>query len=330
MSDEVGPGPIAGRPVWKRRRSAPERVGGGRRLDKLGAMRAFVEIVDRGSLTAAGKALDKSLPTMVRVLATLEDELGVRLLRRTTRRLALTDEGRGYVERCRRIFADIDEAERAAGSGHVEPRGEIRVTAPVAFGHWYVAPLMTRFAARFEAVRVELLLLDRVVNLLEEGIDLAVRIGTLPDSTLFATTVGQMRHVVVASPALLERVGVPEHPDDLASRPCVRFRGLTIGTTWRFIESGRERRVTVGGPFACNHAPAAVEACAAGLGFGSFLAYQAEPWVRDGRLCVVLEEFEPTPLPVNLVYADAQLMSARLRALVDWMKDGLRGRPELA
>lgn len=298
-------------------------------MDKLAAMRAFVEIVERGSLTAAGARLDKSLPTMVRNLASLEAALGVRLLQRTTRRMSLTEEGRAYLERCRRILSDIDEAERALASAGEEPRGEVRVTAPVLFGQWHVAPAVNGFLERYPRVSVELLLLDRVVNLLEEDIDLAVRIGPLADSSMIAVPVGQVRRVVCASPRLLERLGTPERPEDLGERPCVGFRGLAAGATWRFQEGGRELPVRVRGPLACNQAIVAADACAQGLGFGLFLSYQVVDRVRDGSLRLVLEGFEPPPLPVHLVYPTARLLSTRVRSLVDWMKQSLRPRVDL-
>jgi DNA-binding transcriptional LysR family regulator len=267
-------------------------------MDQFVAMRAFVEIVDRGSLTAAADALDRSLPTMVRTLALLEAHLGARLLRRTTRRMSLTDEGRDYLERCRRILADVEDAERAVGRGQGEPEGALRVSAPVLFGQMHVAPAVTGFLRRYPKVRVELLLFDRLVDLVDEGIDLAVRIGHLADSTLVAVPVGRMRRVVCASPEVLRSGGV----------------------TWQFNEAGRELAVRIGGSFSCNQASAAASACAEGLGFGLFLAYQVKPMVRSGQLQIVLEAFEPPPLPVNLVYPGARIMSSRLRALLDWLK----------
>lgn len=299
-------------------------------MDKLSAMRAFVEIVEHGSLTAAASALDRSLPTLVRTLAALEEELGVRLLRRTTRRMSLTEEGRAYLDRCRRILADVEEAEQALVSDRAEPRGTIRATAPVLFGQLHVAPAAGEFLRRHPRVEVELLLLDRVVNLIEEGIDVAVRIGPLADSSMIAVPVGHVRRVVCASTALLDRVGIPETPADLAERPCVRFRGLTSTSSWRFREGRRDVSVRVQGPFTCNQAGASVEACAAGLGFGLFLSYQVADRVDRGELRLVLREFEPEPLPVSVVYPDARLMSTRLRAFVDWMKSRLRERPEIA
>ena len=295
----------------------------------LAAMRAFVEIVDRGSLTAAARSMDRSLPTVVRTLASLERFLGTVLLRRTTRRMSLTEEGRIYLERCRRILADVEEAGELVGSRRGQPRGPLRVTAPVLFGQMHVAPSVVEFLRRYPSVQVDLLLLDRVVDLVDEGIDAAVRIARLADSSLIAIPVGQVRRVVCASPALLRAVGEPVRPVDLADRPCVRFRGLAPANAWHFQDAGRELSVPVGSGFTTNQATAAIEACTAGLGFGLFLSYQVEPLVRAKRLRLVLREFEPAPIPVSLVYADARLLSPRLRAFLDWMKQSLRTRPEI-
>jgi DNA-binding transcriptional LysR family regulator len=296
-------------------------------MDKLMAMRSFVAIVDHGSLTAAAAALDRSLPAMVRTLAALEASLGTRLLRRTTRRMSLTAEGQGYLERCRRILGDIEEAEASLMRAQVEPRGQVRMTAPVLFGQMHVAPAVSEFLRSFNGVQVELLLLDRVVNLVEEGIDLAIRIAHLTDSTMVAVPVGRVRRVVCASPALLRVEGMPEHPRELSERPCVRFRGISPGDSWTFQDRDREFSVRTRGNFACNQAAAAAQACAEGLGFGMFLSYQVEPLVRAKRLEVVLVDFEPAPLPVSLVYAEARLVSTRLRALLDWLKQALGARP---
>jgi len=291
-------------------------------------MRAFVEIVDQGSLTAAGTAHGRSLPTMVRILAALEAELGATLLKRTTRRMSLTEEGRVYLERCRRILADVAEAEALVGEGEEagDLRGPLRVTSPVVFGQMHVAPLLIEFSKEHPLVRVELVLLDRIVDLIEEGLDVAVRIALLPDSSLIATTVGRVRRVIVASPELLGRLGVPESPTQLKALPCIEFEGLGPGRTWRFRSGTREIAVPVSGSFVTNQVVAALAACEAGLGFGAFLSYQVEPALRAGRLKEVLSAFEPRALPVSLVHPEARLMTSRLRRLLDWMKPRLRER----
>ena len=292
-------------------------------MDKLSAMRTFVTIVDQGSLTAAAERLDRSLPTMVRVLAALEEDLGVRLLRRSTRRMSLTPEGRGYLARCRQILADVEDADQSVARGQTVPRGKIRMTAPVLFGQRHVAPGLIDFAHRFDEVEVELLLLDRVINLIEEGIDVAVRIAHLADSSMIAVPVGHMRRVVCASPALLARQGTPAHPHELANFECVHFSGINPGESWNFLENGVGFSVRIQKNFTCNQAVAAAEACAKELGFGNFLFYQVEPLIHAGRLQVVFEKFELPAIPINLVYPEARLMTARLRILLDWLKQSL-------
>jgi len=298
-------------------------------MDKLEAMRTYVAIVDHGSLTAAAEALGRSLPTVVRVLAVLEESLGTRLLRRTTRRMSLTPEGQTYLERCRHILTEVEDAELSVTRDQREPRGIVRMTAPVLFGQMHVAPAVSDFLRRYREVRVELLLLDRVVNIVEEGVDIAVRIANLADSTMIAVPVGHVRRVVCASPGLLGAVGTPTDPHDLAARQCVQFSGTAEGGVWTFSNRGRDLPVKISGSFTCNQATAAIQACADGLGFGCFLSYQIEPLVQAGQLRIVLKEFEPPAIPVSLVYPEVRLISTRLRVLIDWLRASLGNRPEI-
>jgi len=293
-------------------------------MDKLLAMTTFVRIVDKGSLTAAAEALDKSLSSVVRTLAALEKTLDVQLLNRTTRRIALTDEGRQYLNRCRQILADVEDAEQALSAQRREPSGHINVTAPVMLGKMHIAPAITSFLQRYDRVSVDLLLLDRVVNLLEEGIDVAFRIGHLGDSSLVAKSVGQIRRVVCASPEYLKKTGQIKRPEEISNRDCVRFTGLTQGLTWQFFENGKPLSVQIKGAFGCNQAPAAIDACVAGLGIGMFLSYQIEPLVKKGKLKILLSDFEEPPMPVSLVFSHTKLMSTRVRVFVDWMSETLR------
>lgn len=288
-------------------------------MDKLQAMAVFVQIAERGSLTAAAEVLDKSLPSVVRILASLEENLQTRLFNRTTRRIALTEEGRIYLESCRRLLADIDDAESALGQDETEPRGMITVTAPVRFGEMHVAPAVTRFLQHYTQVQVRLLLLDRVIDMLEEGVDVAVRIAPLTDSSLVAKPVGRIRQVVCASPKLIQEVGKPGRPKELAELPCIRFTGISSGSVWHFFRDGKPVPVTVNGSLSCNQVNPAVNACIAGLGFGMFLCYQVMPAVRRGELELVLTDFEPDPLPLSLVFPHRRLSSTRLRIFVDWM-----------
>ena len=290
-------------------------------LDKLKALQTFVAIVDRGSMTAAARSLDSSLPAVVRLLAALERQLGSRLLNRTTRRQSLTEDGRLYLERARRLLADLDEADRLIAVKHAEPTGTLSITAPVLFGHMHVAPAVARFLQRYPRTQVRLTLIDRVVDLIQEGHDLAVRIAHLPDSTLVAQPVGWVRSVVVASPAWLRKHGTPRQPGDLTRVNCV-----TGGETgqWSFVEDGRTVAVPVRGNFECNLAAPRLEACARGLGVGRFLSYQAAPYVRDRRLRIVLAQFEEPPRSVSLVYPTARLLPLRTRVFIEFMKQELK------
>lgn len=292
-------------------------------MDKLKAMQTFVQIADLGSLTAAARAAETSLPTVVRTLAALEAELQVRLFTRTTRRIALTDEGRRYLEACRRVLADIAEAEHEAGAGAKDPYGRLCVTAPVLFGQLHVAPAITRFVQRHPGVKVDVRLHDAVLDLLEQGIDVGVRIGALADSSLIARRVGQVRRVVVASTAFLRRHGVPAHPRELQAAPCVRYDGAV--TSWTFYDAGKALAVPVSGSLTFNHVAPAVDACVAGAGFGIFMSYQVARAVEQRQLVRVLEAFQPPPRPIHVVYPQARLLPARSRVFIDWMVRELKG-----
>jgi DNA-binding transcriptional LysR family regulator len=299
-------------------------------MDKLRAMATFVRIVESGSLTAAADALDVSGPSVVRLLAALERALDVRLLNRTTRRIALTDEGRDYYERCKRILAEVEEAESAAGNRRGAPRGLLRITAPVLFGRMHVAPLAAAFVRAHAGAAVDFLLVDRVVNLLEEGLDLGVRIGALADSALVAVPLGEVRRVVCASPAYLARAGTPRAPRELRSHACLRFAGLGPTHEWTFFEAGHRLAVPVTGPLSGNQAEPLVEACADGFGVGMFLSYQVAPLVAAGRLRLLLADWCPPPVPVSAVYPHAKLLPARTRLFVDWLRERVPARLALS
>ena len=293
-------------------------------MDKLKALQTFVAIVERGSLTAAAEALDSSLPAVVRTLAALESQLGVRLLNRTTRRLSLTEDGRQYLERARRILADLDDADRSLGARQTEPSGTLRVTAPVLFGQYHVAPVVTRFVQRHPKMHIELVLLDRVVNLVEEGLDVGVRIGPLQDSTVIARGVGRIRHVVVASPALLRRARHAEaspRAGEAAVSALQRHGGRPLGVPrsgaglygWR-----------AQGPLDCNLAAPLLEACAAGLGFVRCLSYQAGSLLAAKQLRIVLGDYEVESWPVSLTYPSARLLPFRTKLFIEAMAEELK------
>lgn len=284
-------------------------------IDKLRAMQTFVCIADEGSLTAAAYALNVSLPSVVRQLAALEAHLRARLFNRTTRSMSLTEEGRIYLERCRAVLTDVADAEAALGAGETEPCGALVITAPVLLGQMKVAAAVRRFAQRYEKVRCRLLLLDRIVNLVEEQVDVGIRIDQLADSTLISCPVASVRRVVVASPAYLDRHGTPEHPLDLRRANC-----LSAGRPWLFREGGRDLSLQLSGNLEFNIGAPAIEACLEGLGLGMFLSYQVAPYVAEGRLRIVLEAFERPPMPLSIVYPQARLLPRRTRAFIDWMK----------
>jgi DNA-binding transcriptional LysR family regulator len=289
-------------------------------MDRLHAMQAFVKIVDCGSLTAAAAALDVSQPSMVRTLAALERELGARLLNRTTRRMALTDEGREYCERCRAILSAVDEAQASLTARRVTPGGTLRITASVPFGRLFVVPVVTAFLAAHAQVRIELLLLDRVIDLVEEGIDLAIRVAPLPDSSMVAVPLGQTRRMIVA------RRGAPRTPADLAAGPCVSFTGLVSAGEWEIRDARKTLRVPVSSVLTTNQIDAAVQACLQGLGWGQFFDYHVQEELRSGRLVPVLEDYQAEPTPAHIIYPQARLLSPNVRAFVDFAAPRLRQR----
>ena len=293
-------------------------------MDKLHAMATFVRIVDDGSLTRAAESLGTSLPSVVRTLAALEQALGVRLLNRTTRSLHLTDEGTQYLAQCRAILSAVRDAEAGLAARRAEPQGRISITAPVLFGRRFVAPLVNRFLARHAATTAQLLLLDRPVDVVQEGVDVGVRIGVLADSSLVAVPVGTLRRVICASPAYLRRHGVPQVPDDLRQHVAVRFAGLTPGAEWRLRDKRRAVGVAVRTRLECNQVDAAVAACEDGVGLGMFLSYQVASAVAAKRLRYVLTAFEVPPVPVNVIFPHSRLPSATVRAFVDLAVPALR------
>jgi len=291
-------------------------------MDKLRAMQAFIHIADEGSLTAAARVMESSLPSMVRTLAAFEAQLGVRLFNRSTRRISLTEEGRRHLESCRQLLATLEDAEAALTADAGEPAGHLTITAPMLFGQMHVAPAVTRFVQKYDKMRCSMVLLDRVVNLLEEGIDVGIRIGELDDSSLVAQPVGHIRRLVVASPAWLRRHGVPKHPRDLLKANCVRV--TDHATAWGpFNDKGRQLRLAVSGNLEFNQIAPAVAACAAGAGLGMFFSYQVAPFLESRQLRCVLEEFEPPVRPINVVYPHARLLPKRTRVFIEWIKEEL-------
>lgn len=295
-------------------------------MDRLEAMTVLLAAVEGGSLSAAGRKLGMPLATVSRKLSDLESHLKARLLNRSTRGLTLTDAGRDYLAACKRILEDVGEAERAAAGEFSEPRGELVITAPIVFGRLHVLPVITDFLAAYPAVDVRLVQGDRIVHLHDEHVDLAVRIGALPDSRLTATRLGGTRRVVCASPAYLAAHGTPATPDELGGHRCISFEAMSAADVWRFAVDGVELSVPVRSRLMVNTAEAAIDAALAGAGLTRVLCYQIEAAERDGRLQRVLRGFEPAPAPISLVYTAQRRLPLKLRAFLDFATPRLRER----
>lgn len=286
-------------------------------MDRLDAMATFVAVADLRGFAPAARRLGLSPSAVTRLVAGLEERLQIRLLQRTTRSVTLTDAGARYLERARRILSDVDEAEGAAQAERREPTGRFVVTASNLFGRLQVAPVMSTFLSRHPQVTGELLLSDTMVNLVDDGIDVAVRIGHLADSTLSARKVGETRRVMVASPGYLSRRKAPRTPEDLASHHLIQFTGLSPTPEWRFFREGRPEVHSFTPVFKTNGADVAIGHAERGGGLTAALSYQVAEAVKAGRLRVVLADFEPPPLPIQLVHPTARLLSAKVRAFVD-------------
>lgn len=298
-------------------------------MDRFQAMAVFVAVAEEEGFAAAARRLSLSPPVVTRAVAAIEERLGTRLLNRTTRNVRLTDAGRRYLDDCRRILAEIDEAEETAAGLHREPRGQLSITASVLFGRMYVAPILLAFLDRFPEVTARTLFVDRVVNLTEEGLDVAVRIAELPDSGLTALRVGSVRRVVCASPAYLAEHGIPQEPQDLAHHRTIVFRGLTPVAEWMFRDEAGEIAVRPAPRLVVNTAEMAITAAVEGHGITRVLSYMVAPELAAGRLKIVLAAFEPRPVPIHLVHQEGRRASARVRAFLDFAAERLRADPSI-
>ena len=297
-------------------------------MDRLDAMALLVMVVEKGSLSAAGRALHVPLATLSRKIADLEALLGARLLIRTTRRLSLTDAGIAYVAAARRILEQVEEAERAAAGEFTEPKGELAVTAPLMFGRLHLLPIVADFLASHEAITVRLILADRNVDLIGDHVDMALRIGVLPDSAMVATQVGAMRMVCCASPALLAGRGAPQVPGDLQRYPCVGVDSPMPAPSWRFRHpgSGAAFDVAIDPRLTVTTPEAAADAARLGVGIVRLLHYQVADAIRRGALTVILPAFEPEPVPVHLVHPARGQMPLKLRRFLDVAAPRLRAQ----
>jgi DNA-binding transcriptional LysR family regulator len=297
-------------------------------MDRLDAMAAFVLAVDEGSLAAAARRLSYSPAAVTRAIASLEDRLGAQLLHRTTRSLSLTHFGEAYLATCRQILNDLQSIEQGAAAERETLRGRLTLTAPVLFGGLRVRPVLDRFLDANSAMQARLVLLDRVVNLVDEGIDLAVRLAQLPDSNLIATRLGEVRRVLCASPAYIERHGLPCKPDDLPGHACIMSNEATA-EPWRFAlePAGRRRTLrtaSIRPRLIVNAAATAIDSALEGHGITRVMSYQIAADVAAGRLVLLLVPYEPQPIPVHFVMQADRSVSAKLRAFIDFAAPLLR------
>jgi DNA-binding transcriptional LysR family regulator len=295
-------------------------------MDRLDAMSLLLAVVDAGSLSAASRELGTPLATVSRKVSDLEVHLKTKLFRRSNRKIVLTDAGRSYVAACRRILEEVGEAERAASGEYSAPRGELVITAPIVFGRLHVLPIVTEFLKTHAEIDVRMLLADRILNLFDDPVDVALRIGELPDSSLVTTRVGAIRRVVCASPTYLAMRGMPMRPTDLAHHDCITFAGLMPPQMWHFRSGKAHEPVSVHSRLTVSTAEAAVDAAIAGLGITRVLSYQMADALCAGTLVVVLKEFEPEPSPVSLLYAGQGLLPLKTRAFIDYAAPRLKAR----
>lgn len=284
-------------------------------MDRLDELAIFVAILDSGSLARAGRELRRSRPAITRALASLEERVGARLIARTTRQLTPTDAGRELAVAARRMLADYEASMRGAAGAPL--RGLLRVTAPLAFGRRHVTPLVTEFLDAHPEIQVELVLADRNLDMIEEGLDAAIRIGPLPDSRLMVRKVGEVRRLLVASPAYLERRGLPARPADLARHDTIASVAAGQGLVWRFGGRGRGSSVTIAPRLIVNEIESVLIAARAGRGLARPLSYQAADDLASGALVRVLRAFEPAPLPVQLVVPSGRHLAPKVRGFLD-------------
>ena len=295
-------------------------------MDRFEAMRTLLAAVDGGSLSAASRALGVPLPTISRRVSDLESHLRAQLVVRTSRKLLLTDVGRAYVASCRQILDELDDAERLASGEYRTPRGDMLITAPVMFGRLHVAPVVLDFLNVYPDITIRLLLADYFIDLVENRIDLAIRIGELPDSALIATRLGAVHWITCASPAYLASRGTPNGPEDLVHHDCIAFEGLYSTNSWTFAQSGPSITVPITPRFSVNAASAAIDAARAGAGIVRVLSYQAARAIADGTLIPVLRDFETAARPVHLIHAGQPILPLKQRAFLDFATPRLKAR----
>ncbi|NIY92337.1 LysR family transcriptional regulator [Vibrio diazotrophicus] len=289
-------------------------------MDKLEAMRIFVEVAKESSFVAASRTLNISAPAVTRSINHLETVLGVRLLNRTTRIVRLTDSGMRFFEDAKRILEDVDSAISSVAGKYSEPSGVLSITAPVLFGQIHITPILTEYLRKNSLVTVRAEFFDRNSNMLEEGLDVAIRIGKLSDSSSYATQVGHVQKVVCASPSYLDKHGVPKHPSDLENHEIVQASMVEASTTWVFNSAGREENTKVTPRLYCSQNGTALAAVENGLGITRLMSYQVGEQLKKGSLIRILNEYEPSPLPVNILYLERRHSNAKVSSFIELAK----------
>lgn len=302
-------------------------------MDRLHLMTVFVAVAEEQGFAAAARRLAMSPPAVTRAISALEERLAVKLLNRTTRYVRATEAGLRYLEDARKILHDVEIADEAAAGVNAEPQGHLTVTAPVMFGQLHVIPGVVKYLNQFPKTQVNTVFLDRVVNLLEEGIDVGVRIGELPDSSMRAKKVGYVRTILVASPEYLERNGIPNHPQELYSHDIIASNSSSLVSNWQFKSNDKSKQlsqaVRLNARLNVNSNLSAIEAAIKGFGITRILSYQASKHLQSGQLKILLENFEPEPLPINIVHREGRLATTKVRAFIDLMAEQLRSDPSL-
>lgn len=298
-------------------------------MDKLNLMNIFVAVVDTKGFAGAARKLGISPPAVTRAINELENQLGVRLLMRTTRVVRVTEAGARYADDCRRIIAELADADESVSGTHGAPRGRLTLTAPVLFGAKFVTPIVTEYLQRYPDVSATCLFLDRLVNMLDEGVDVAIRIGELSDSSMQAIRVGQVRRVICASPAYLKKHGVPKTPDDLKKHSIISASSVTPTPEWRLMKNGEPYSVKLQPRLCTSTNDSAVTAAVAGFGLTRLLSYQVAAQLGEQRLNTVLDAYEPAALPVHVVHHEGRHASQKARAFLDLAIQSLRADPAL-
>ncbi len=295
------------------------------RMDRMRALEVFLEVADSGSLAAAARNMAISAPSVTRILGEFEEELGVLLFHRTTRALTLTDDGQNFLSNARQIVDAYNDASDALRGSHRSPTGKLRLTASTLFGQHYILPLLMKFMDQHPDIKVDAIFLDRIVNIVEEGFDLAVRIGPLVDTNLIATRIGTVRRVVCGCDSYFEKYGTPQTPADLKDHNIIQGAPVTATSYWRF----KDKSVRIKPRLNTSSISAAIAAAKSGWGLTRVLSYQIGPELGDGGLKTVLTDYEPDPLPIHIIHPEGHSASAKVRAFVDLARDTIRKNKHL-